>query len=98
MSEPFSWYPYEQYPIPEPPRKHRGRQALGLTATAVIALAAGAGAGIALSNGGSSPSATAASKTVLSTSQIASKVDPGLVDVISTLGYQNATAEAPASC
>ncbi|HWG00400.1 MAG TPA: trypsin-like peptidase domain-containing protein, partial [Trebonia sp.] len=93
MSEPFSQYPYEQYSIPEPPRKHRGRQALGLTVTAVIALAAGAGAGVALSNGSSSASATAASKTVLSTSQIASKVDPGLVDVISTLGYQNAEAE-----
>jgi S1-C subfamily serine protease len=93
MSEPFSHYPYEQYPIPEPPRTHRGRQALGLTATAVIALAAGAGAGITLSNGSSSHSVATASKSGLSTSQIASKVDPGLVDVISTLGYQSAEAE-----
>jgi S1-C subfamily serine protease len=94
MSEPFSQFPYEQeFPIPEPPRKHRGRQALGLTATAVIALAAGAGAGIALSNGSSSHSATTASSSALSTSKIAAKVDPGLVDVISTLGYQDAEAE-----
>jgi S1-C subfamily serine protease len=93
MSEPFAQYPYEQYPIPEPPRKHRGRHALGLAATAVIALATGAGAGIALSNGSSSHSATTVSNSGLSTSQIASKVDPGLVDVISTLGYQNADAE-----
>jgi S1-C subfamily serine protease len=94
MSEPFAQYPSAQYPIPEPPRKPRGRHALGLTATAVVALAVGAGAGVALSQGSSSGgSATAASKTVLSTSQIANRVDPALVDVTSTLGYQNATAK-----
>ena len=94
MSEPFGQYPYGSYPMPEPPRRRRGRHALGLTATAVVALAAGAGAGVALSHG-SSPSgnATATSKTVLSTSQIASRVDPAIVDVTSTLGYQNATAK-----
>ena len=71
-----------------------GRHALGLTATAVVALAVGAGAGIGLSQGGSTPSGnvTATSKTMLTTSQIASRVDPGLVDVTSTLGYQGATA------
>jgi S1-C subfamily serine protease len=94
MSEPFAQYPYGEYPVPEPPRRRRGRHALGLTATAVIALAAGAGAGVALSHGSTpSGSATAVSKTALSTSQIASRVDPGLVDVTSTLGYQNATAK-----
>jgi S1-C subfamily serine protease len=30
--------------------------------------------------------------TVLSTSQIAAQVDPGVVDIVSTLGYQNGTA------
>ncbi len=35
---------------------------------------------------------TAASKTALSTSQIASRVDPALVDVVSTDGYQGATS------
>src|SRR5580693_847369 len=94
MSEPFAQNPYEQQlPIPEPPRKHRGRQALGLTATAVVALAAGAGAGIALSNGSSSATGSVASNSSLSASKIAAKVDPGLVDVISTLGFQNAEAE-----
>jgi S1-C subfamily serine protease len=94
MSEPFSQYPYgQEYRIPEPPRKHRGRQALGMTATAVIALAAGAGGGIALSNSSSSHSATTSSNSSLSASKIAAKVDPGLVDVISTLGFQNAEAE-----
>jgi S1-C subfamily serine protease len=93
MSEPFAQYPYDgQFPIPEPPRKRRGMQALGLTATAVIALAAGAGAGIALSHGSSSSNATATSKSALTTSQIASDVDPGLVDINTTLGYQDAAA------
>jgi len=43
---------------------------------------------------GSTPTgtATATSKTELSTSQIASRVSPGLVDVTSTLGYAGATA------
>lgn len=93
MSEPFAQYPYGQYPIPEPPRKRRGKQALGLTVTAMIALAAGAGAGVALSNGGSANGGvTATSKTALSTSQIAAHADPGLVDINTTLGYENAAA------
>ena len=93
MSEPFAQYPYGSYSVPEPPRRRRGRTALGLTATAVVALAAGAGAGVALSQGNSpAGNATATSKTVLSTSQIASRVDPAIVDVTSTLGYQNGKA------
>jgi len=36
--------------------------------------------------------ANAMGATVLTTSQIAAKVDPGLVDVVTTLGYQNGTA------
>jgi S1-C subfamily serine protease len=57
--------------------------------TAVLALAAGTGAGVALSHGSSpSGSATATSKTALSSSQIASRVDPGLVDVASPLDGQ----------
>jgi S1-C subfamily serine protease len=92
MSEPFAQYPYGSYPVPEPPRR-RGRHAFGLTATAVLALAAGAGAGIALSHSGSpSGNATAMSKSAMSSAQIASRVDPGLVDVASTLSYQDATA------
>src|SRR5215469_13189861 len=98
MSEPFAQYPqgpylpYGQYP--EPPRRHRGRTLLGLTATAIVAAGVGAGAAIGLSNGSSSGStATSTSKEVLSTSQIASRVDPAIVDVTSTLGYQQATAK-----
>jgi S1-C subfamily serine protease len=82
------------YQVPEPPRRHRGRHALGLTATAVVAAAVGAGVAVGFSGGTSSGAGAAAtSKTVLSTTQIASKIDPGLVDVTSTLGYQDATAK-----
>jgi S1-C subfamily serine protease len=87
MSEPFAQYPYGSYPVPEPPRR-RSRHALGLTVTAVLALAAGAGAGTALSHGSSPSGGTTAA---LSSSQIASQVDPGLVDVASSLAYQSAT-------
>ncbi len=76
---------------PPPPRRNHKR---GLIITGAVALAAGATAGGLI--GGLNPTAvtmaTATSKTVLSTSQIASRVDPGLVDVVSTLGDQQATA------
>ncbi len=107
MSEPFGQYPQGQYsygaggaypgggyPVPEPPRRHRGRHALGLTATALLAAAIGAGAAVGLSTGTSAGAGAAAtSKEVLSTTQIASRIDPGLVDVTSTLGYAEATAK-----
>ncbi len=97
MSEPFAQYPYGQYghyQAPEPPRRHRGRTMLGLTATAIVAAGAGAGAAVGLSHGASSGGpATSTSKTELSSAQIASRVDPAIVDVTSTLGYQDATAK-----
>ena len=97
MSEPFAQYPYGQYgqyPPPEPPKRHHGRTMLGLTATAIVAAGAGAGAALGLSNGSTSGgSATSTSQQMLTTSQIASRVDPGIVDVTSTLGFQNATAK-----
>jgi S1-C subfamily serine protease len=93
MSEPFAQYPYGAYPMPEPPRRRRGRHVLGLTATAVVAAAAGAGAVVGLSHGSASGAATQTSKEVLSTAQIASRVDKGIVDVTSTLGFQDATAK-----
>jgi S1-C subfamily serine protease len=97
MSEPFAQYPYGQqgqYPAPEPPRRHRGRTMLGLTATAIVAAGAGAGAAVGLSHGSTTGgSATSTSTTMLSTAQIAKSVDPGIVDVTSTLGFQNATAK-----
>ena len=93
MSEPFAQYPYGQYPAPEPPKRHRGRTMLGLTATAIVAAGAGAGAAVGLSHGSTAGgSATSTSQSALSTSQIAGRVDPGLVDVKATLGYQEATS------
>jgi S1-C subfamily serine protease len=94
MSEPFAQHPYSQYQAPEPPRPRRSRHILGLTATAAVALAVGAGATVALQQG-STPggSASATSTTMLTPGQIASRVDPALVNVTSTLGYQGATGK-----
>ena len=63
-----------------PPRRPRGRL---LAVTAVAALVAGAGSAWA---------ATAGGTPVLTTSQIVAKTGPAIVDVVSTLGYQGATA------
>ena len=77
---------------PPPPRRPNHKR--GLIATGAVALAAGAAAGGVLGSLHSTSVglATATSKTVLSTSQIASRVDPGLVDVVSTLGDEQATS------
>jgi S1-C subfamily serine protease len=94
MSEPFAPYPYSQYPLPEPPRPRRGRHLVGLSATAAVAVAVGAGAALAIQHGATGGGgATATSTTALSSAQIAGKTDPALVDVTSTLGYQQATAK-----
>jgi S1-C subfamily serine protease len=76
---------------PMPPRRSRKR---GLIATGAVALAAGAAVGglIASTNHGVASIVTATSKTALSSSQIASRVDPALVDVVSTDGDQGATS------
>jgi S1-C subfamily serine protease len=80
------WQGYPPAPGPHghgsrPPRKHLG---LKLVATgAAAALIAG---GVAWATTGGTGSAA------LSAAQVAAKTDPGLVDVISTLGYQNGTA------
>jgi S1-C subfamily serine protease len=58
-----------------------------MAATAIVAAGVGAGAAVGLSHGGSSGSTAAStSQGGLSAAQIASKVDPSLVDVTSTLG------------
>ena len=76
---------------PPPPRRNHKR---GLIITGAAALVAGAAAGGLI--GGLHPTSvgtvTATSRTALSTSQIAARVDPGLVDVVSTLGYQGGAA------
>jgi S1-C subfamily serine protease len=73
----------------KPPEHGKRRRRLAVAAgVAAVGLAVGAGGVYALN--GSSP--TAANTTALSTSQIATRVDPGLVDIVSTLGYQNGEA------
>jgi S1-C subfamily serine protease len=78
-------------PPPPPPRRNHRR---GLIITGVVALVAGAAAGGVVGTLNPTPAgtATATSKTVLSTSQIAARVDPGLVDVVSTDGDEDATS------
>jgi S1-C subfamily serine protease len=67
---------------------------IGLSATAAVAVAVGAGSALAIQHGATGGGgATATSTTALSSAQIASKTDPALVDVTSTLGYQQATAK-----
>jgi S1-C subfamily serine protease len=76
----------------EPPRhgKRRGRRLAMTASVAAVGLAVGAGAVYAMN--GTPSTATATSTTALSTAQVASRVDPGLVDIVSTLGYQGAEA------
>ena len=72
----------EDSPAPAGSPRPRGRL-LAITATA--ALVAGAGATWAATAGAGAPS-------TLTTSQIVAKTRPGVVDVVSTLGFRGATA------
>jgi S1-C subfamily serine protease len=78
-------------PPPPPRQPHHKRW---LAATGVVALAAGAALGglIGSTNHTATGHTTATSSSVLSASEIAARVDPGLVDVVSTDSYQQATA------
>jgi S1-C subfamily serine protease len=88
---PPGWYGYAAQPWPGGPGysgpgapdgrpRRRRRRAAIVAGIAAAALAAG---GTVWATAGA---------TTLSTAQIASQTDPGLVDVISTLGYQHGTA------
>jgi S1-C subfamily serine protease len=76
---------------PMPPRRSRKR---ALIATGAVALAAGAAVGglIGSMDHTAAGIVTATSQTALSSSQVASRVDPALVDVVSTDGDQGATS------
>jgi S1-C subfamily serine protease len=69
---------------PGEPGGHRRRRRLVLAGASFGAAAALTIGGLGVAN--------AFGATTLTTSQVASKVDPGLVDVVSTLGYQNGEA------
>jgi S1-C subfamily serine protease len=85
----YSWPGYAS--PPPPPRRNHKR---GLIVTGAVALAAGAAAGglIGSSHGLTASTATAVSRTVMSSSEIAKTVDPALVDVVATEGDQGAVA------
>ena len=84
------WAGYASAPPPPPRRNHKR----GLIITGAVALAAGATAGalIGSMHGVTASTMTAASRTPLSASQIAQRVDPALVDIVTTLGYKGASA------
>jgi len=84
------WAGYPSEPPPPPRRSHKR----GLIVTGAVALAAGAAAGglIGSSHGLAASTMTAASRTPLSASQIAQRVDPALVDIVTTLGNQGGKA------
>jgi S1-C subfamily serine protease len=89
----YGTYPYGMYPPPPPPpRPSHHKRALIFTGVAALALGAAAGGLVNTLHTGSTGTATATSKTSLTASQIASRVDPGLVDVISTDGDAQATS------
>jgi S1-C subfamily serine protease len=79
---PYPGGPGWQYPgAPSRPPRRRGR----------ILLAAGVA--VAAAAAGSAWAAAAAGQSTLSTAAIAARTDPGLVDITSTLGDQNAVAK-----
>ena len=89
----YGTYPYGMYPPPPPPpRPSRHKRALVITGVAALALGAAAGGLVNTLHTSPSGTATTTSKSSLTASQIASRVDPGLVDVISTDGDEQSTS------
>src|SRR6266487_4428990 len=92
------WYgpiraPYE--PQEPPPGRGRGRVLAAVFAVVVIAIAVALGSLWAVRGNtvtSTTKSTTPSSGSSLSTTSIAAKVAPGLVDVNTTLGYQNCRA------
>ncbi|HYZ55125.1 MAG TPA: trypsin-like peptidase domain-containing protein [Streptosporangiaceae bacterium] len=73
-------------------RPRRRGLAFGAAGVALAVAAAFGSYDLVNSGGTTTGSATASADTVLSTSQIAAEVSPGLVDVNATLGYRKATS------
>jgi S1-C subfamily serine protease len=96
-------------PIPPPPRRsRRGRHFLVYIAVAALAAGIGAGVTVALASDNASPStgvssgdvpvpnnnaAGSRSSSSLNEATVKGEVEPGLVDITSTLKYQSETAE-----
>jgi S1-C subfamily serine protease len=81
---------YSQLPPPPPPPRPRHRVLAGVAA-AVIAFGAGGAAAWAVGVPGTSVGGALVHRE-LSTASIASMTDPALVDIVSTLGYQDGQA------
>jgi S1-C subfamily serine protease len=92
---------------PEPPRRRRGGRALVYVVVAALAAGAGAGAVVALNNNSQSPGNTISSQQIPSPNRnasgsanttnineqsVTSKVQPGMVDINSTLKYEDGAA------
>jgi S1-C subfamily serine protease len=92
----------------EPPRRRGRGRFVALLAVAVLAAGAGAGAAVALSDNGSGNSTGVSSHDIpmpgsnsgsgntssgLNVQSVANKVEPGVVDITSTLQYSAETAE-----
>src|SRR5579864_1756572 len=88
-----SWYGSGPGYGSEPPMPPRSSRKRGLVVTGVVALAAGAALGGLIGSMDHTVAGTATSKTALTSNQIASRVDPALVDVVSSDGLQGATSE-----
>ena len=73
---------------PRPPRRPGHRRVLVITAVCAVLALAAAGTAVALNTTPAAPHQPASG-----TSAVAAAVDPGLVDVVATLGYQNAISE-----
>jgi S1-C subfamily serine protease len=79
-------YGWGDDPARSPKHRRFGRGAVAAATAAVVVAGAGTAWGLSASG------ALASSSTPLTTSQIAAKTSPGLVDIVTTLGYQQAKA------
>jgi S1-C subfamily serine protease len=92
---------------PEPPHRRRGSRALVYVVVAALAAGVGAGAVVALNHNSQSPGNTISSQQIpspnrnaagnanttnLNVDSVANKVKPGMVDINSTLKYQDGAA------
>jgi S1-C subfamily serine protease len=92
---------------PEPPRRGRGGRALVYVVVAALAAGVGAGAVVALNHNSQSPRSSVSSQQIpspnrnaagnanttnLNEQSVANKVKPGMVDINSTLKYQDGAA------
>lgn len=85
---PPTWPASAWQPPPAPPQKHPARHRLMAGAVAVVIAAAGIGAGLGYGLSGRQ----SRSAQTISAGSVSAKVDPALVDVNTTLSYQNAQA------